>query len=239
MTTQSHDRPHAAFDNLPAEKRARIVELAIDEFSAVPYSQASLSRIVARAGIAKGSIYQYFPNKLALYRWLVTRELADRKRAALAAVVPAAGGDVFERMEGMVHAGMRFLLDNPRLAGLAANLYEPDADPDVHALHRELRAQGQAATRAMLAEARRAGSLSRRLDLDVAAALVTQVLGPGLAEVLLARIGTDLRGLLKNPALARSLKEPELRALVRSVVGVLRHGLAGAAPVRSRKETSS
>lgn len=237
MTARSH-APRATFDNLPAEKRARIVELAIDEFSERPYSQASLSRIVARAGIAKGSIYQYFPNKFALYRWLITRELTDRKRAALAAGSPPAG-DLFAQLEAMVHAGMRFLLDNPRLAALAANLYEPDADPEVHALHAELRAQGQAGMRAMLAEARRAGSIPRRVDLDVAAALVTQLLGPGLAAVLLARLGVDLRGLLKNPAVARSLKGPALRALVRSVVDVLHHGLAGTAPGRARRETGS
>ncbi len=235
MTTRSHARPHAAFDNLPPEKRARIIELAIDEFAGRPYSQASLSRIVARAGIAKGSIYQYFPNKLELYRWLLTRELVDRKRAMLAAVVTPPGGDVFARLEQMVYAGMRFQLADPRLARLAANLYDPDVDPDVHAMHRELRAAGQAGVRALLEEARRDGTLPKGTDLDVAAPLVAQVLGPGLAEVLLGRMGTDLHGFLKDPSVARSLKEPELRALVRSVVGVLRHGLAGE-PVKAKKE---
>ena len=44
--------PTSTFLNLPADKRGRIVELAIEEFSERPYAQASLSRIVARAGIA-------------------------------------------------------------------------------------------------------------------------------------------------------------------------------------------
>ena len=44
------------FDNLPAEKRERIIELALAEFAEHPYALASLSRIVERAGIAKGSI---------------------------------------------------------------------------------------------------------------------------------------------------------------------------------------
>jgi AcrR family transcriptional regulator len=147
-----------------------------------------------------------------------------------------AGGDVFARLEQMVYAGMRFQLDDPRLARLAANLYDPDVDPDVHALHRELRAAGRAAVRAFLDEARRGGSLPAAVDLDVAAVLVAQVLGPGLAEVLLARTGADLHGFIKNPAVARSVKEAELRALVRSVVGVLRHGLAGAPAPKAKKE---
>lgn len=237
MTTRSHARPRPTFENLPDEKRRRIVELAIDEFSERPYSQASLSRIVARAGIAKGSVYQYFPNKLELYRWLVTRELADRKRAALATVATRPGGDVFAQLEQMVYAGMRFQLENPRLARLAANLFEPDADPAVSALHRELREAGRGALRSLLTAARRAGAIPRRTDLDVVTPIVAHVLGPGLAEVLLARMGTDLRGFLKDPSVARTLKESELRSLVRTVVGVLRHGLAGptAPPRRTAK----
>ncbi len=77
--------PRATFQNLPEEKRRRIVDLAVEEFSEHPYRQASLSRIVTRAGIAKGSIYQYFDDKLALYRWLFLEEVARRKIAYLAA----------------------------------------------------------------------------------------------------------------------------------------------------------
>jgi AcrR family transcriptional regulator len=80
--------PKPTFLNLPDAKRDRITELALDEFSTHPYRQASLSRIVARAGIAKGSMYQYFENKLDLYRWLVTDELERRRNEWLESDVP-------------------------------------------------------------------------------------------------------------------------------------------------------
>ena len=38
--------PKPTFLKLAPKKRARIVELALDEFAAVPYAQASLSLIV-------------------------------------------------------------------------------------------------------------------------------------------------------------------------------------------------
>src|SRR5690349_25166374 len=93
--------PKATFQNLPEEKRRRIVDLAVEEFSEHPYRQASLSRIVTRAGIAKGSIYQYFDDKLALYRWLFLEEVAHRKIAYLAAHPPPAAGDLFAALEHM------------------------------------------------------------------------------------------------------------------------------------------
>jgi AcrR family transcriptional regulator len=79
IAVHAEPMPKPTFLNLPDDKRERITELALDEFSTHPYRQASLSRIVARAGIAKGSMYQYFENKLDLYRWLVTDELERRR----------------------------------------------------------------------------------------------------------------------------------------------------------------
>lgn len=55
------------FINLPEEKRQRIVDVSVEEFAAHGYRKASLNMIVKRLGIAKGSLYQYFANKEALF----------------------------------------------------------------------------------------------------------------------------------------------------------------------------
>ncbi len=44
--------PKATFWNLPEEKRQRIIDLAVAGFAAHDYAVASLSRIVAQAGIS-------------------------------------------------------------------------------------------------------------------------------------------------------------------------------------------
>ena len=59
--------PKETFFNLPEVKRGAILDAALEEFAAYPYDQASVNRIVARAGIPKGSFYQYFENKKDLY----------------------------------------------------------------------------------------------------------------------------------------------------------------------------
>lgn len=73
------------FYNLPAEKRKRIVESALDEFSSFHYDKTSVNRIIRNAGIAKGSFYQYFENKddlyayclLAIYECLLAKRVAE------------------------------------------------------------------------------------------------------------------------------------------------------------------
>ena len=64
--------PKQTFFNLPDDKRQRILDVVIDEFADNDYANVSISRIVARAGIAKGSFYQYFEDKEDLSGYLVS-----------------------------------------------------------------------------------------------------------------------------------------------------------------------
>lgn len=79
--------PKETFFNLPEEKRQRILDLAIEEFAHHDYQNASISRIVAEASIAKGSFYQYFEDKADLYRYLLNLIFQEKQRV-LATIQP-------------------------------------------------------------------------------------------------------------------------------------------------------
>jgi AcrR family transcriptional regulator len=70
--------PLITFENLPEEKRQTIIDCALDEFAEHDYSSASVSKIVAKAGISKGSLYQYFIDKSDLYTYLL--DLASQQK---------------------------------------------------------------------------------------------------------------------------------------------------------------
>lgn len=55
--------PKDRFYNLSAEKRERILNSAIVEFSRVPVHQVSINKIIKEAKISRGSFYQYFYDK--------------------------------------------------------------------------------------------------------------------------------------------------------------------------------
>lgn len=63
--------PKTTFFNLSDEKKDRIFDAALREFSVRTFSQASLNQIIKNAGIPKGSFYQYFDNKEDLYLYLM------------------------------------------------------------------------------------------------------------------------------------------------------------------------
>src|SRR5215470_10582240 len=96
--------PTQTFHALPAARRGRLVKEAIVEFSERTYAEASLSRIARRSRIPKGSFYQYFENKLDLYRWLIADEAPRRKREFLGAT--SLGGDFWTALETTIERGM-------------------------------------------------------------------------------------------------------------------------------------
>ncbi len=87
--------PKQTFFNLEPERREGVIAAAVEEFARhPPYEQASLSRIVESCGIAKGSMYQYFEDKLDLYLYIV--ELAyERKQDYVGGRAFSLGGGAF------------------------------------------------------------------------------------------------------------------------------------------------
>lgn len=224
--------PTPTFARLSAARRDRLVAAAIAEFAERSYTEASLSRIARRSRIAKGSFYQYFENKLDLYRYLLGDEAARRKRAFIGAV--DFGGEFWAAFEQFVERGMAFLVVHPGLARLAAAAADPTALPEVRGLHLAICDAGIAELRALLERGVRSGAIARGVDLDAATRLVSAVIGPGLTDVVLSELGASLHEVLSSAALRRRLDARRRRRLARDAVRLLQVGL-GAAPSRRER----
>ncbi len=58
-------------DNLPEDKKEKIIAASLQEFSVKGYQQASTNTITHAAGISKGLLFHYFGSKKKLFLWLV------------------------------------------------------------------------------------------------------------------------------------------------------------------------
>jgi len=123
--------PTSTFFALPSERRERLVREAIAEFSERTYAEASLSQIARRSRIPKGSFYQYFEDKLDLYRWLVTDEAPRHKRDFVGAARRT--GEFWADLESFIERGMAFLVEwpprIPRRAKMSGGCTRPSAKP--------------------------------------------------------------------------------------------------------------
>lgn len=92
------------FLRLPEEKRTRFLEAAWEEFTRVKFADASINQIVRRAGVPRGSFYQYFADKEDLFSYLVSMA-RERFSQGFGMAVEEAQGDLFA---AMIHCFDRF-----------------------------------------------------------------------------------------------------------------------------------
>lgn len=71
--------PTSTWFRLDVAKRERVLEMAMREFGEHGYSTGSLNTIAREAGIAKGSLFQYFNDKLEFFAY-VCDETSRRMR---------------------------------------------------------------------------------------------------------------------------------------------------------------
>ncbi len=65
MELKKHHK--STFDNIPDEKRIRILEAATNEFAKKGYYEASVSEIAKKSDISVGAVYKYFDSKQDLF----------------------------------------------------------------------------------------------------------------------------------------------------------------------------
>ena len=83
------------FRRLPEEKRTRFLEAAWAEFNRVSIAEVSINQIVQKAGIPRGSFYQYFGDKNDLFTYLL-ESVGDHYISEYRKVLQMAKGNLFE-----------------------------------------------------------------------------------------------------------------------------------------------
>ncbi len=161
-----------AFETLSAEKQECIYSAAVDEFATHGYSSASMNSLVRKAGISKGSLFQYFRSKPELFDGIV-RVAFNRVKSTLRNVrAESEGRDLPERLEMLLRSGFRFIREHPRLARIYFHLLHSGDAPFGTERLRYLSRRSQEFLVEMLAEARDSGELAENLDLERSAFLL-------------------------------------------------------------------
>src|SRR6195952_4627999 len=92
--------PKSTWDNLDETRRERVLEAAMAEFGRHGYSGGSLNIIAREAGVAKGSLFQYFDDKLDFFAHVAEQGSLTISPAMAPYLTPAPRGRSF-----LVHLG--------------------------------------------------------------------------------------------------------------------------------------
>jgi len=82
------------FYNLPSEKREKIIDVTKKEFSKGNKRKITINSVIEKAGISRGSFYQYFDDKLDLVE-LVTDDMLAKLVGFVQEELLTNGGDIF------------------------------------------------------------------------------------------------------------------------------------------------
>lgn len=105
--------PTQTFFNLTKAKQERIMNAAVKEFAQRRFQEAKLSNIIKEAKIPRGSFYQYFNDKLDLYKYIfdnigqkkmeyMTEDLKNPNKLAF-----------FDLFRELYKVGLKFAFDYP------------------------------------------------------------------------------------------------------------------------------
>jgi AcrR family transcriptional regulator len=207
--------PRPTWANLPLERRARVLDAAMAEFAAHGFSGGSLNVIAREADVAKGSLFQYFDDKLDLFAY-VCEVTSERIRAEIEKRMLDLdpGAAFFDHLGAILRIWVEYFREHPVERGVTAatNL---EMDGEVRAAVREVAARHYLDVLGpLLEEARLRGDVRADADLAVLAAYVL-LLVPHLA------LAPYLPGL--DPVLGlRGMSAPDLDATLDRLVAPLR-----------------
>ena len=120
--------PTTTFDNLSPEKKARILEAAIDEFSERRFSEASINKMIKSAAISRGSFYQYFADKEDLYVYMLKMIGEEKMRWIFGKVSLDGDDDFFATYLKMFKVGLEWASDKPKYARIGYLMRIDDSD---------------------------------------------------------------------------------------------------------------
>jgi len=218
--------PTVTWSRLGAERRAAVVSAAEAEFAAHGFSAGSLNVIARRAGVAKGSLFQYFADKRDLYAF-ITDVGSQRVRAHMEHQIVRLDPSrpFFEFLTALLDVWVAYFAEHPRDRALhAAASFEVDTDARVSVravVHRHY----LEVLRPLVNAAQARGDLRSDADCDALLSLLLMLL-PHLA------LAPYVRGM--DPLLGLDELSPDQPALVvRRYVAVLRSAFAPASEYRT------
>jgi AcrR family transcriptional regulator len=206
--------PTVTWGRVDPARRAAVVDAAEVEFGTHGFSQGSLNAIARRAGVAKGSLFQYFADKRDLYAFIADAA-SQRVRSYMEDRIRELDSErpFFEFLTDLLDDWVAYFADHPRERSLhAAVSLEVDTDARISVqsvIHRHY----LQVLRPLVRDAHIRGDLRADCDTDALLSLLLLIF-PHLA------LAPYVRGM--DPILGLDEPSPEQPALaVRRLVAVL------------------
>ena len=206
------------FERLKPNKKQQFIEAAFEEFAQYSYQESSLNRLVKKLGIAKGSIYQYFDDKKALYFYL-KEYVITKKREFMQSAMTTTPDNFWDWLEALFHQGLAFDAQYPVMNRF---LYRYSQEKLIPEVAKDMVRYDQEAVdffSSIIKQQQEQGRLKKNLDATVMARLIIQI-SKTLLETL---VPTEEDSNPLGPVIQAS--EAEYTQALRQLINILQSGM--------------
>lgn len=161
------------FDHISPGKRERILHAAAGLFAERGFARADVGEIAQRAGVAKGSLYNYFHSKEDIYLSACMDGL-DRSRSAVYDGIQSEW-DIYRQIDHIFRQGVSFALDHPEYVRLYLNNSSAGMERFAGRLTREVEKQTSDHLKKLIGEGKARGIVRRDIDADLTAYLINSL----------------------------------------------------------------
>ena len=206
--------PKQTFLNLSDAKRKAFLEIALEEFANNDYNTASVSKIVEKAGIAKGSVYQYFEDKQDLFMYLLDFANQEMMGVIQQTPPPDPNADFFETLRWQMAVAVQASLKYPVYSKLARRAYSSPL-PFRDTILEKMKKVREEHFQRLVTQAQASGHLDPRLD-------------PAVVSFMVQGLMNDMGSFLQSKFSKQKgnwIALPEVSAVCDQVIEVLKSGL--------------
>jgi AcrR family transcriptional regulator len=210
------------FKNLTPERQEEILLIAYEEFALNGYNSASLSEIIKKCKLAKGSFYRYFSSKKELYSYLIA-DSSQRRLKNLDNLLNAENPDFFEMIKQNFYEKVKFDFENPVIGGFLYKIMHEKDNNDVSDIISGLYEQIRGRTKSIIESEQFRDQL---LDFD-SDLLAFQVfyMQLWLYDYVAHIFKINYEENVKNKKPVFSVSENELQAVIEKAVFILKNGI--------------
>jgi TetR/AcrR family transcriptional regulator len=211
------------FQNLTADKQEDVVRESLREFALHGYEVASLSNVITRLGLAKGSFYRYFESKQALYLFLLENCTALRLQFD-SEHVDSTLGDLSGLL--MEHYGAKIKFDKqfPLHSAFLYSVLQEKNNDELRDIHLENKQKILQVTQKVIAGLAKNKAIRKGVDINVLSFMIAdmQVM---ILNYVQSRYQIDFRENIRNGKPLYSLPEKEMLSIAKAFVDMLCNGV--------------
>ena len=215
--------PLKTFMNLDKERQKEIIDTCLKEFSLRNYNEVSLSKIIAKLGVAKGSFYRYFESKRDLYEYLI--EYAKELNIGLfEKTLQDPGDDILDAWSRFYSQAAKLDNEYPVFGGFGYKVSQERDNVVLGDVALKSKMKGLKVLRGIFEEQQKKGNIRKDLDVDQMIYSLLQV-QEGVMDYLALKYKIDFKKNITNGKPLFSIPEETLQKELDGIARILREGI--------------